>query len=107
MNRRIPAIVFRDLALAFLSACGNGIRQPPDTSTGALTVQMVQPPPALSLPAGTTRDLWPHVLNDNKNGEVTWSCTPAGACGTLHSDDNWLPDRNALHRSGLVVRPEP
>ena len=81
MNRRIPLLFFVVPTLAFLCAC-NGIDKLPDTSSGALTVQLVQPPPA-SLIAGATTGLVAQVLNDTKSGEVTWSCTPVGACGTF------------------------
>jgi hypothetical protein len=81
MKRRIPLLFFVVLALAFLSAC-NGIDKLPDTTSGALTVQLVQPPPA-SLLAGATAGLVAQVLNDTKTGDVTWSCMPVGACGTF------------------------
>ena len=83
MNRRILLLFFVVLALAVLSACGNGIDKLPGVSSGALTVQITQPPPA-SLLAGTTAGLVANVVNDTKSGQVTWSCTPVGACGTFN-----------------------
>src|ERR1700739_3171314 len=83
MNRRILLLSFLVFALAILSACGNGIGKLPGTSSGALTVQIVQPPPA-SLMAGSTAGLVANVLNDSTGGEVTWSCMPAGACGSFN-----------------------
>ncbi len=83
MSRRIVLLFFAVLGLAVLSACGNGIDKLPGVSSGALTVQITQPPPA-SLLAGTTAGLVANVVNDTKSGQVTWSCTPVGACGTFN-----------------------
>jgi hypothetical protein len=84
MNRRIFLAVATTLALAFLCAC-NGIDKLPGTgsSGGALTVQFVQGPPTTTI-AGQPYGLVANVLNDPKNGGVTWSCTPANACGTFN-----------------------
>src|SRR5208282_4647954 len=71
------------LALALLGACGNGIDKLPGVSSGALTVQITQPPPP-SLLAGATAGLVANGVNDTKSGQVTWSCTPVGACGTFN-----------------------
>lgn len=83
MNRRILLLSLPTLACAILAACGNGYNGPPGSKGGALTVQLVQPPPT-SLIAGGTAGLAATVLNDTGNGSVTWSCTPAGACGTFN-----------------------
>jgi hypothetical protein len=66
-----------------LAACGKGYDNPPGTTTGNLTVQMVQGPPATLL-AGGTAAVVANALYDTKNGGVTWSCTPVGACGSFN-----------------------
>src|ERR1700689_2526846 len=82
MNRRVSFLCLVIFALAFLAACGTGYDNPPGTTTGTLTAQMVQaPPPAIT--AGATAGIAATVLYDNKNGGGTWSCAPAGACGTF------------------------
>jgi hypothetical protein len=82
MKRRVLLLSLLTLALAFACACGNGYDAAPGTTTGALAVQIVQgPPPALA--AGGTAGLVANVVNDKKNGGVTWSCAPSGACGTF------------------------
>jgi hypothetical protein len=65
-----------------LCACGNGIDALPGATSGALTVQIVQPPPTVVV-SGSTSQLAASVLNDKANGGVTWSCAPANACGTF------------------------
>jgi hypothetical protein len=84
MNRRILPLLFLTFALAILSAC-NGIDKLPGTGSGgsSITVQIVQPPPTPTI-AGQPVGLVANVLNDPKNGGVTWSCAPAGACGTFN-----------------------
>jgi hypothetical protein len=82
MNRRVPFLCLTILALVFLVACGTGYDSPPGTSSGTLTVQIVQaPPPAVT--AGGSAGVVATVLYDNKNGGVTWSCAPTGKCGTF------------------------
>lgn len=82
MNRRTPSLSLVLLALAFLAACGKGYDNPPGTTTGTLTVQIVQaPPPAVA--AGGSTGIVATVLYDSKNGGVSWSCMPAGSCGTF------------------------
>lgn len=82
MNHRVPLLCLVIFCLAFLAACGKSYDNPPGTTTGNLTVQIVQPPPA-AIVAGGTAGIVATVLYDNKNGGVTWSCTPATACGTF------------------------
>ncbi len=82
MKRRVLLLSLLTLALAVACACGNGYDAPPGSTTGSLAVQIVQgPPPALI--AGGTAGLVANVVNDKKNGGVTWSCAPAGACGSF------------------------
>lgn len=81
MNRRILLSSLLTLPLVILCAC-NGIDKLPGTTGGALSVQFTQAPPAPTI-AGQPVALVANVLNDSKNGGVTWSCTPANACGTF------------------------
>jgi hypothetical protein len=81
-TRRILAVAVIIATLALLSACGNGIDSLPGATAGALTVQIVQAPPAVLL-AGGTAELAANVLNDKANGGVTWSCAPVNACGSF------------------------
>lgn len=81
-KRRILVIALIAAALALLSACGSGIDALPGATSGALTVQIVQAPPAVVV-AGGTANLAANVLNDKANAGVTWSCAPANACGTF------------------------
>ncbi|MGA8503573.1 MAG: hypothetical protein WB683_18625 [Candidatus Sulfotelmatobacter sp.] len=82
MKGRILVIALIAAALALLSACGSGIDALPGATSGALTVQIVQAPPAVVV-AGGTANLAANVLNDKSNRGVTWSCAPANACGTF------------------------
>jgi hypothetical protein len=82
MNRRVPLLCLVICCLTFLAACGSGYDNPAGSASGNLTVQIVQPPPA-SILAGGTAGIVATVLYDNKNGGVTWSCAPAGACGSF------------------------
>ena len=83
MKGRVACSSFVILILALFCGC-NGIDKLPGTgsSGGALTVEMAQAPPA-SVVAGQSFGLAATVLNDTKNGGVTWSCSPAGACGSF------------------------
>src|SRR5580658_3392506 len=81
MKSRILVAALITVALATLSAC-SGIDKLPGVSAGALTVQIVQAPPA-AVAAGGTAQLAANVLNDKANAGVTWSCAPANACGSF------------------------
>jgi hypothetical protein len=83
MNHRVPLLCVVILSIAFLAACGKGYDNPPGTTTGNLTVQMVQTPPTTLL-AGGTAAVVANALYDTKNGGVTWDCTPVGACGSFN-----------------------
>src|SRR5580658_4594101 len=82
MKSRILVAALITVALATLSAC-SGIDKLPGVSAGALTVQIVQAPPA-AVAAGGTAQLAANVLNDKANAGVTWSCAPANACGSFN-----------------------
>ncbi len=82
MNCRVLLLSVLTVFLAFLCACGNGYDNPPGTTTGSLQVQMVQPPPPAITAAGTA-GIAANTLYDTKNGGVTWSCMPVGACGSF------------------------
>jgi len=70
-----------------LTACG-GQGVPPGSSGsgaingGALSVQLTIAPPAV-MTAGQQLGLVATVFNDKNNAGVTWSCTPANACGSF------------------------
>lgn len=82
MNSRTLLLSLLALALLSLAACGGSYDSAPGTTTGSLQVQLAQgPPPAMV--AGGTAGLVANVLYDNKNGGVTWSCAPTGACGSF------------------------
>ena len=82
MKSRVPLLCLMLPALAVLCAC-NGIDKLPGASSGAISVQMTQGPPTPTI-AGQPVGLVATALNDTKNGGVTWSCTPVGACGTFN-----------------------
>jgi hypothetical protein len=83
LNRKTLVILPLVLALGIVSGCGNGIDQLPGVSSGgALSVQIVQPPPA-AVVAGGSVGIAANVLYDKNNAGVTWSCAPAGACGSF------------------------
>lgn len=83
MNRRLLLLSVLIAAASLLAACGKQYNAPPSGGGGALTVQMVQPPPATMI-AGQSAGVVATVLNDTKTGQVTWSCTPVGACGSFN-----------------------
>jgi hypothetical protein len=88
VKHRIPRLSFFSLTLTFalsvICGCGNGIDSLPGTGGGgALTVQLSQAPPAV-LASGASVGLAATVLNDKNNAGVTWSCSPAAACGSFN-----------------------
>lgn len=83
MNRRILVSFLSTLPLVILCACNGIDKLPGTTSGGSLSVQFAQGPPTPTI-AGQPVALVANVLNDTKNGGVTWSCAPVGACGTFN-----------------------
>lgn len=82
MNGKVLVLPLLLAVTLVFTACGSGYDNPPGTTTGNLTVQMVQAPPAV-LTAGGTAELVANVLNDKANAGVTWTCAPANACGSF------------------------
>lgn len=82
MNRRTLLLSLLTFALAILSACSGIDKLPGTGSSSAISVQIVGLPPA-AIEAGATVSIAANADNDTKNGGVTWSCAPAGACGTF------------------------
>jgi hypothetical protein len=76
------AIAIAAVLLAALVACGGSstTTQPPP----AISVAFGGTQPPASLTVNGTAPLTAVVSNDSKNGGVTWSCTPASACGTFN-----------------------
>jgi hypothetical protein len=83
MNRKALALFLLALVLAALSACGKNYNAPPNGSGGPLTVQLVLPPPQFVQMGSAGIGLAATVLNDKNNAGVTWSCVPAGSCGSF------------------------
>jgi len=82
MSRTVLWLAALLSGIAILSGCGNGIGKLPGSSSGNLTVQFAQGPPAVVI-AGQPIGLVANALNDTKDGGVNWSCVPANACGTF------------------------
>jgi hypothetical protein len=87
MNRKF-APLFITPAL-FLYACGGGSSSGGSSGGGGTTPQAISVsfpsgiPPA-SVNGGAQTPLEANVANDSANGGVTWSCTPAGSCGSFN-----------------------
>jgi hypothetical protein len=81
MNGRILLLSLITFALTVLCGCGGT-----DTlgGTGSLLVQMVQPPPQYVQMGSAGIGLAATVLYDKNNAGVTWSCAPAGSCGSFN-----------------------
>ena len=84
MNRNLVPLFI--LSLTFLDACGGG----GSSSSGgggtgpqpiAVTFQALPPS---SIMTGDNVGVSATITNDSKNGGVSWTCTPAGACGTFN-----------------------
>ncbi|MGO9088793.1 MAG: hypothetical protein ACLP6G_19825 [Terriglobales bacterium] len=89
MNRKLfvlPLLFLVAVTLA-MTACG-GEGTPPGAGGsgavggGALSVSLITPPPA-TMVAGQQAGLVATVFNDKNNAGVTWTCTPASACGAF------------------------
>jgi hypothetical protein len=87
MNGKVLVLPLLLAVTVVLTACG-GQGVPPGSGGssavggGALSVQLTQGPPA-TMAAGSSVGLFATVFNDKNNAGVTWSCAPAGACGTF------------------------
>src|SRR5271156_6753444 len=90
-SRRVASTIGRTLAAALaagavtmLSAC-NGIDNPPGAGNngGALSVQIVQPPPQYVQIGGAGIGLAATATNDKNNAGVAWTCAPVGSCGSF------------------------
>ena len=84
MNRKLVPLFI--LSLAFLGACGGGGSSNnggggTDPQPIAVTFQAL--PPSSMMP-GDNVGVSATITNDSKNGGVSWTCTPAGACGTFN-----------------------
>jgi hypothetical protein len=77
--RQSTLLVAATVAIAFLLACGD-----PKSQAPAIVVAFDPSflPPA-SLNTGAYAGIAADVANDNQNAGVTFSCTPAGSCGSF------------------------
>src|SRR5277367_5428122 len=87
MNGKVLVLPLLLAVAVVLTACGGQGVPPGSGGTtavggGALSVQLTQGPPA-TMAAGSSVGLFATVFNDKNNAGVTWSCAPAGACGTF------------------------
>jgi hypothetical protein len=80
MKSRIFLLVLVVAVLAWSSTCGNGSSG--SKTGGAISVAFYAPPPS-SMEEGATALVAATVSNDPSN-QVTWSCTPAGSCGSFN-----------------------
>lgn len=65
----------------FISACAGGSSQPGPPGIPSRSISVVLSPLSTSVVPGGSTSVSATVSNDNANGGVTWSCTPANACG--------------------------
>jgi hypothetical protein len=87
MNGRVFVLAFLLAVTLVIGGCGGqGVPPGAGGSTavngGALTVQLINPPPTTMM-AGQQVGLVANVFNDKNNAGVTWSCSPANACGSF------------------------
>jgi hypothetical protein len=94
VSSRFPATVSAKIAFlilsalpAVLSACGGGTGTASNTTTvppaSILVALQPLPPKTMGVTAVTT--IAASVSNDSANAGVSWSCTPAGNCGSFGS----------------------
>jgi hypothetical protein len=69
------------LALAFLEGCGSSASTGPGPQPIAVVISTAPPS---TIAAGGTASVAATVSNDTKAAGVTWSCTPAGTCGSFN-----------------------
>jgi hypothetical protein len=84
MNRKAYISIFAFalvcLAAGFLTSCSSSSST--TTTPPAITVALSTAPPT-SLNTFQTASVAATVANDSANAGVTWSCAPAGSCGTF------------------------
>lgn len=82
-SRRFSLLVVTASLATLLAACGggNGNNNPPLQISVAFTSGFTPPG---SMTVSTTAGIAATVTNDSKNLGVTWSCTPASACGSFN-----------------------
>jgi hypothetical protein len=88
MNGKVLVLPVLLAVIFALTACGGQGVPPGSGGTtavggGALSVELTQGPPA-TIAAGQSVGLFATVFNDKNNAGVTWSCAPAGSCGTFN-----------------------
>jgi hypothetical protein len=74
MNRVSLWIIL--LALGVTAGCGS-------SNNNNIQVSFSQPPPGILAPNAPAVSVTATVTGDSKNAGVTWSCTPAGSCGSF------------------------
>jgi hypothetical protein len=83
MNRKLVPLFI--LSLTFLDACGGGGSSSSGGGTGPQPIAVTfQALPPSSMMTGDNVGVSATITNDSKNGGVSWTCTPAGACGTFN-----------------------
>jgi hypothetical protein len=78
MNRKFPRIFLLALSVTYVAGCGGSSSHTPPN----VVVSFSQLPPGILAPAATA-PIAANVLGDSSNSGVTWSCTPANACGSF------------------------
>lgn len=73
-------------ALVACSSSKNSVTPPPPPPVQPITVTLGATPGALFV--NDTASISATVANDSANGGVTWSCAPAGACGSFSSNQS-------------------
>jgi len=73
-------------ALVACSSSNSSVTPPPPPPVQPITVTVGPTPGALFV--NDTASISATVMNDSANGGVTWSCAPAGACGSFSSNQS-------------------
>ena len=77
MNRKSLWIFLLAVGMAYVTGCGG-------SNNNAILVSISQAPPGILVPGGPAVPVTATVTGDSKNAGVTWSCTPAGSCGSFN-----------------------